>query len=375
MFGILEAVTVPTEGVYSTLDDLMQELSNRTQREGYKVVKARSHRGRPGAPTMRVDLCCERGGRPYRCSATKHKTSTKKTDCPWKAKAVDRKMVGGWVLTIICDQHNHEPGTPEPATPSDATGADDELEDEDGPPPDAESQAALQVAGVSDAVLRLSGDTFHRFKNEYRKMSQPERMGILAQMQLRIAAIYAIQNEEVQRQRRQDAQEKRHQDVDGSRTRLEGEGGKHSNHRRGAPRVPHPGNPAVFPHGSVPYQEPRQGQEDAFTQQLAAHQQPEQQGGPHEYATLAHAPALAEMQFQPLAPATASGEKRTLPSYPLFPGPPKRLRGSRQSQGRRTNSQQHPRDSQRPNAPAGRQSSPPMALANPQQSPTAEPNP
>lgn len=115
----------------------MRDLNSHAEKEGYKIVKARSHRSRPGAPIVRADLVCERGGRPYRCQATKHKTSTKKTNCPWKAKAVDRKVVGGWVLTVICDHHNYEPGTPEPPTPSEASEADEndaELVDKAGQP-------------------------------------------------------------------------------------------------------------------------------------------------------------------------------------------------------------------------------------------------
>ena len=86
-----------------------------------------------------------------------------------------------------------------------------------GPQPDAETSAALQVAGVSNEVLRLTGDTFSQFKVDYRKMSQPERFGILSQLQLRIAAIYAVQNEDMQRQRRADAQQKRHQEIEAHR--------------------------------------------------------------------------------------------------------------------------------------------------------------
>jgi hypothetical protein len=136
MFGVLSSIAVPqTGGVYKTYDDLMRELNNRMEKEGYKVVKSRSHRSRhggadvPGNEIVRCDLVCNRGGRPYKSTATKHKTSTKKTDCPWRAKAVFRKPLQGWVLTIHCDQHNHEPGTPEPPTPSEAS-----LEDEDGVP-------------------------------------------------------------------------------------------------------------------------------------------------------------------------------------------------------------------------------------------------
>ena len=141
MFGMLTPSASSAPGpayVYKTYEELFSDLSARMQSEGYKVVKARSHRGKiggsdvPGNEMVRCDLVCDRGGRPYKCLATKHKTSTKKTDCPWKAKAVNRKMMGGWVLTVICDQHNHEPGTPEP--------------------PDIEGVSAPEVEGEPDQI-------------------------------------------------------------------------------------------------------------------------------------------------------------------------------------------------------------------------------
>ncbi|CAI4216144.1 unnamed protein product [Parascedosporium putredinis] len=200
MFGMLTPAPQapgPTY-VYKTYEDLFADLSLRMQSDGYKVVKARSHRGKiggadvPGNEMVRCDLVCDRGGRPYKCLATKHKTSTKKTDCPWKAKAVNRKMMGGWVLTVICDQHNHEPGTPEPPSPAVSEhDADEELDENEGPVLDAETSAAIAVAGVSQA-----------------------RVQILAQLQMRIAAIYAIENEDTQRQVRLDQQERRHRQID-----------------------------------------------------------------------------------------------------------------------------------------------------------------
>jgi hypothetical protein len=66
-------------------------------------------------------------------------------------------------------------------------------------------------------MVRLSGDTFHNFKAEFRKMSKAERIGLLAQMQLRIAAIYAVENEDLQRIERQARQEKQHQAIEDSR--------------------------------------------------------------------------------------------------------------------------------------------------------------
>ena len=87
----------------------------------------------------------------------------------------------------------------------------------EGPTPDAETSAALAVAGVSQAVFRLTGDTFQQFKGEYRKMAKPQRVQMLAQLQMRIAAIYAIENEDVQRQVRMEQQEKRHRQIDQTR--------------------------------------------------------------------------------------------------------------------------------------------------------------
>jgi hypothetical protein len=223
MFGVISSVILPQSGgVYKTYEDLAKDLNNRMEKEGYKIVKARSHRNRGAADNIpenrivRCDLVCDRGGRPYKCMATKHKTSTKKTNCPWSAKAVFRKAIQGWILTILCDQHNHEPGTPEPPTPSEGSVVDEEEdadEEEEGPRPDADTLAAMQVSGVSPAVLRLTGETFSQFKTEYRKLSQPELIGVLSQLQLRIAAIYAVQNEEVQREKRAETQRKRHAEI------------------------------------------------------------------------------------------------------------------------------------------------------------------
>ncbi|ATY63607.1 hypothetical protein CCM_06846 [Cordyceps militaris CM01] len=231
MFGILEAVAIPRTGVFDTYDNLVDNLNERMVKDGYKIVKSRSHRARvvgPDGPSMemiRADLVCDRGGRPYKSVATERKTSTKKTGCPWKAKAVKRKTVGGWVLTMVCDEHNHEPGTPEPPSPE---PSDDEAEQTDDsaanlPALGPETAAAVQVAGLSDTAVRLTGETFNQYKRDYRKLSPPERMQILANMQMRIAAIFAIQNEDAQRQRRLERQEKRHQEIEASKRARQGE--------------------------------------------------------------------------------------------------------------------------------------------------------
>ncbi|KAJ6445132.1 transcription factor, FAR1-related protein [Purpureocillium lavendulum] len=368
MFGILAAVTVPRAGVYASLDDLLGDLTSRAQKEGYKIVKLRSHRSKPGESVMRVDLCCERGGQPYKSIATKHKTSTKKTDCPWKAKAVDRKTVGGWVLTVICDQHNHEPGTPEPPTPEQGSEAEDNDAGEgtpDGPQPDPETAAALQVAGVSDSLLRLSGDTFHKFKNDYRKMSQPDRIGMLAQLQLRIAAIYALQNEDLQRQQRQEARDRRHQEVEDNRRRAE------SQHEESRLRIQsqnesrsHPPQEAMPPGAhsgaTLMFHSVGNARQNRALQNRAIAQRRETA---RQYANIAPTPVASEPHFQPMATGAnpASGPMETpvpIPGqvqYRIYPGPPKRIRGQRQGRPARQTAQQTVQQSVRASASVAQQ--------------------
>lgn len=84
------------------------------------------------------------------------------------------------------------------------------------PTQEADTLSALQVAGVSETTVRLTGDTFNQLKGEYRKLSSVERLQVLSTLQLRIAAMYAVENEVTQRQQRKEAQEKRQNDVDAS---------------------------------------------------------------------------------------------------------------------------------------------------------------
>ncbi|KEY69268.1 hypothetical protein S7711_01719 [Stachybotrys chartarum IBT 7711] len=343
MFGILEAVAVPETGAWSTYEELIADLNDRMSKDGYKVVKSRSHRSRiggaavPGNMMIRADLVCDRGGRPYECKATKHKTSTKKTGCPWNAKAVYRKAINGWVLTITCDQHNHEPGTPEPPTPS-AHSEDEEVveeEAEEGPRPDPETAAAIDVAGVSETVLRLSGDTFHQFKTDYRKMAQHDRMGMLAQLQLRIAAIYAVQNEDLQRQRRKEAQEKRHREIEESRQQLVMQRArvrkaqpKQVNRQQAGQQQNQSATPQTHPQDSP--------------QQLAQQAQRVQQGQNIQQQSSQPQPRVHSVQHpSPFTMAHSTDIIFPVPGFdiadpPAYPGPPKRIRGQQPLQSQDT---------------------------------------
>ncbi|SCO54211.1 uncharacterized protein FFNC_15396 [Fusarium fujikuroi] len=54
--------------------------------QGYGVVKLRASNYRDGKPT-RYDLVCDRGGVKYNSTAKKRNPSTRKIDCPFRAKA------------------------------------------------------------------------------------------------------------------------------------------------------------------------------------------------------------------------------------------------------------------------------------------------
>ncbi|TQW00900.1 WD domain-containing protein [Cordyceps javanica] len=173
MFGILEAIAIPRAGVYHSYRDLIENLNERMEKEGYRIVKARSHRSRMGgADVPNNDI-------------------------------------------IRCDLHNHEPGTPEPASPEQSDGEQETVEESSGELPalGPDNSSALQVAGISETSLQLTGDTFNQFKAEYRKLSLSDRMQTLSNLQVRIAAIYAIQNEDAQRQRRHESNEHLHDEA------------------------------------------------------------------------------------------------------------------------------------------------------------------
>ncbi|KXH25728.1 hypothetical protein CSAL01_04920 [Colletotrichum salicis] len=193
MFGILGARD-RSDGTeeYASFEELFAALKTRMQKDGYKVVKSRTHRNKvggtyeKGSEVVRCDLVCDRGGQPYKCTATQLKTSTKKTNCPWKAKAVNRKTLGKWILTIICSEHNHEARTPDPPTDeedADAEGDADVVQDvsvvpevqSSGPAPDPTTAALLLMVGAAPNTMRLTGETFHNFKSEDRQAEIEER--------------------------------------------------------------------------------------------------------------------------------------------------------------------------------------------------------
>jgi hypothetical protein len=98
----------PPEGIYRTFEDLLSNVQRIARNEGYGVVKLRASNYREGKPT-RYDLVCDRGGVKYASTAKKRNPSTRKVDCPWRAKAVCEVNLGNqWRFQVQEARHNHE---------------------------------------------------------------------------------------------------------------------------------------------------------------------------------------------------------------------------------------------------------------------------
>ncbi|UKZ79152.1 hypothetical protein TrVFT333_006902 [Trichoderma virens FT-333] len=106
------ALLPPPEGIFRTFDDLMASVQRVAKDQGYGIVKLRASNYRDGKPT-RYDLVCDRGGVKYNSTAKKRNPSTRKIDCPFRAKAVCEVQLGNqWRFALQEPRHNHEPRVP-----------------------------------------------------------------------------------------------------------------------------------------------------------------------------------------------------------------------------------------------------------------------
>ncbi|KAK0637226.1 hypothetical protein B0T17DRAFT_476768, partial [Bombardia bombarda] len=102
----------PPEGIYRTFEDLLSSVQRVAKDQGYGVVKLRASNYRDGKPT-RYDLVCDRGGVKYASTAKKRNPSTRKIDCPWRAKAVcEVNLDNQWRFAMQEGRHNHEARVP-----------------------------------------------------------------------------------------------------------------------------------------------------------------------------------------------------------------------------------------------------------------------
>jgi hypothetical protein len=110
--GAAAGLAPPPEGIYRSFDDLLASVQRTAKEQGYSIVKLRASNYREGKPT-RYDLVCDRGGVKYSSTAKKRNPSTRKVDCPWRAKAVCEVNLGHqWRFAVQEPRHNHEARVP-----------------------------------------------------------------------------------------------------------------------------------------------------------------------------------------------------------------------------------------------------------------------
>jgi len=150
----------PEEGVYPSLDVLIEVINKHARTEGYAVVKGRSKRFKKGV-MMKVFVKCDAYGEAKFVGNGRRLTSSRKKDCDFTviAKLEDNYEdaetgIGRWHLKVANPYHNH-PSTGQSAHPvlrkiamDDAVKKEIEKEFVKG------SKAAATLVG-----LRLDGDS------------------------------------------------------------------------------------------------------------------------------------------------------------------------------------------------------------------------
>ncbi|KAB5557883.1 hypothetical protein GE09DRAFT_92069 [Coniochaeta sp. 2T2.1] len=106
---------LPQGAIYESFEDLLKTVQAAAKDQGFAIVKLRASNYRNNKAT-RYDLVCDRGGVKYNSTAKKRNPSTRKIDCPWKAKAVcEVQLNNQWRFSVQEANHNHEPRVAVPA--------------------------------------------------------------------------------------------------------------------------------------------------------------------------------------------------------------------------------------------------------------------
>jgi hypothetical protein len=147
----------PPEGIYGSFEDLLNAAQQVAKDQGYGIVKLRASNYRDGKPT-RYDLVCDRGGVKYNSTAKKRNPSTRKIDCPWRAKAVCEVNLGNqWRFAVQESRHNHEARMPAAA------------------PGQENAPMAQSIRSLTHKVDRLAHDVVSGFDQMNTRMSQIEK--------------------------------------------------------------------------------------------------------------------------------------------------------------------------------------------------------
>jgi len=139
--------------------------------QGYGVVKLRASNYRDGKPT-RYDLVCDRGGVKYNSTAKKRNPSTRKVDCPWRAKAVcEVQLNNQWRFAVQDSRHNHEARVPT------------------APPGQENAPMAQSIRSLVNKLDRISHDVNQGFHGITQRLESVEKR--LEAMEARMGTIEA----------------------------------------------------------------------------------------------------------------------------------------------------------------------------------------
>lgn len=139
-------LAAPPEGIYRTFDDLLTAVQRVAKDNGYGIVKLRASNYRDAKPT-RYDLVCDRGGVKYNSTAKKRNPSTRKVDCPFRAKAVcEVSLANQWRFVVQESRHNHEARVPA------------------APPGQEATPIAQNLRSLTNKLDRIGHDVTHGFQ-------------------------------------------------------------------------------------------------------------------------------------------------------------------------------------------------------------------
>ncbi|KAI9913295.1 hypothetical protein PsorP6_005704 [Peronosclerospora sorghi] len=106
------STTLDTSLLFTTRGDLLAYVQSYGRQAGYAIIIKRSDNTRT---FPRVELPCYFGGA-HRKRLTANPTEKQPTSgtrlimCPWNCLGKQQKD-GLWTLSVLCDQHNHDPAT------------------------------------------------------------------------------------------------------------------------------------------------------------------------------------------------------------------------------------------------------------------------
>ncbi|GJS13366.1 FAR1-related sequence 5-like protein [Tanacetum coccineum] len=96
-----------TEQVFNSHEDLKTWAQNKARPLGYVIITKRTKANTSGF-TYEIDLKCDLSGE-YKEKESSKDTATRKTNCPFMLVGKYSWVYNGWVLSVICDEHNHPP--------------------------------------------------------------------------------------------------------------------------------------------------------------------------------------------------------------------------------------------------------------------------